>query len=671
MTAMSPMRRAWLTARPLLACALLLASALSAAADAPPPVKLTILGYHEISERTDSLEPGYSVPPEEFAREMAWLKSSGYHFVSVDDVLADARGRKALPDKAVLLTFDDGYQSVYSKAFPILQAYHAPAVVALVGSWLENAHGIVDFDGRPIPRSDLMSWAELREMVKSGLIEIGSHTHTLHQGIVGNPEGNLQPAAVTRQWLAARGRYEDEAAYKRRITADLKRNSDLIQAHVGKRPRVIVWPYGRYNIETRTIAARLGMPIGLTLDDGPNTAQTPLYGLRRVLVQPGMAVARLDRAIQLRNHNVPEDGMPGKVMHIDLDYVYDTDQKQQEENLGRLLERIVAMGVNTVYLQAFADPDNDGAATAVYFPNRHMPVRADLFNRVAWQILTRTGVARVYAWMPMLAWQLPASNPAARDLVVTEPNVASHASAEYPRLSPFSPRARKVIREIYEDLGRSSTIDGVLFKDDVALSEYEDASPWALKTYREWGLPQSLSELRSHDELLRRWTVRKTEYLDAFAVELAGVLRAEEPGLKTARTLYASVVRNPHYEAWYSQSLDSSLANFDYTAVMAMPYMEQAADPTVFLRDLVTKVAERPGAMAKVVFELQSVNWRKDDEPIPGTELADTIRTLYSWGVQNVGYYPDDLFENNPDPDLLRPVFHLKPNAPPLSEILH
>jgi len=103
---------------------------------------------------------------------------------------------------------------------------------------------------------------------------------------------------------------------------------------------------------------------------------------------------------------------------------------------------------------------------------------------------------------------------------------------------------------------------------------------------------------------------------------------------------------------------------------MAMPYMEQAADPATFLRDLVNKVAERPGAMAKVVFELQSVNWRKDDEPIPGTELADTIRTLYSWGVQNVGYYPDDLFENNPDPALLRPVFHLKPNAPPLSEIL-
>jgi hypothetical protein len=51
------------------------------------------------------------------------------------------------------------------------------------------------------------------------------------------------------------------------------------------------------------------------------------------------------------------------------------------------------MGVNTVYLQAFSDPDANGSADMVYFPNRHIPMRADLFNRVAWQIQTRTPVS--------------------------------------------------------------------------------------------------------------------------------------------------------------------------------------------------------------------------------------------------------------------------------------
>ena len=88
---------------------------------------------------------------------------------------------------------------------------------------------------------------------------------------------------------------------------------------------------------------------------------------------------------------------------------------------------------------------------------------------------------------------------------------------------------------------------------------------------------------------------------------------------------------------------------------MAMPYMEQAPDPAAFLHKLVEKVAEHPGAMRKVVFELQTVDWRKDGEALPGTELADTIRKLYGWGVKNIAYYPDNLFKNNPDPKQLRP----------------
>jgi biofilm PGA synthesis lipoprotein PgaB len=642
-----------------------------ARAAADVPVKFTVLSYHEIAERNDALLPGYAVSPANFAQQMQWLKDSGYHFVSMDDVLADEAGSSQLPDKAVLITFDDGYHSVYTQAFPVIKALHVPVVIAVVGSWLEPDDGNVDFDGRAIPRADLLSWAEIREMVRSGLVEIASHSYALHHGVAANPQGNLQPAATARQWITGRNRYEEESTYRRRVAADLRRNAALLRSRLGRSPRVIVWPYGRYNIETRTIAAKLGMPVGLTLDDGPNTADTPLWGLRRVLVQPDLTLEGLDREIQLRNRAVVDDGHPGKIMHIDLDYIYDADPAQQEDNLGRLLERIVAMGVNTVYLQAFADPDGNGAADAVYFPNRHLPMRADLFNRVAWQIDTRTRVRRVYAWMPMLAWQLPAHDPAANDKVLTLPNVANHGSMGYPRLSPFSPRARKAIREIYEDLGRSTSIDGVLFHDDVTLSDYEDGSRWALKTYRKWGLPQPVAELRANDELLRRWAERKTQYLDDFATELAGVVREEQPGLETARNLYANVVLNPYSQTWYSQSLDSSLAHYDYTAIMAMPYMEQAPDPMAFLRQIVDKVAERPGAMSKVVFELQSVNWLNNDEPLPGTELADTIRTLYGWGVRNVAYYPDNLFRNSPDPKQLRPVFDSKPENPPLSDLLH
>jgi biofilm PGA synthesis lipoprotein PgaB len=633
---------------------------------APSPVKLTILSYHEIAERADALVPTYAVTPANFAAQMQWLKSSGYHFVSMDDVLADAAGRKPLPEQAALITFDDGYSSVYTQVFPILKAMKAPAVVALVGSWMEPQTGDVNFDGRPIPRSDLLSWDEINEMTKSGLVEIASHTYALHRGIIANPQGNMEPAATARQWLPDQKKYEDEASYQHRVAADLRQNNQLLKSHLGRSPRIIVWPYGRYNIETTHIAKSLGLPIGLTLDDGPNTASTQLYGLRRVLVEQTMSVADIAHEITLRNRSIVDDDRPVKAMHLDLDYIYDPDPAQQEKNLGQWLERIVAMGVNTVYLQAFSDPDANGAADAVYFPNRHLPMRADLFNRVAWQISTRTPVKRVYAWMPLLAWQLPLGEPAAHDKVVTLPNVANHLAMGYPRLSPFSPRARQVIREIYDDLARSSTIDGILFHDDVTLSDYEDASPWALKAYRRWGLPASVAGIRANTEFMASWTQHKTAYLDAFAVELAQRVRDQQPDLKSARNLYAQVVLNPHSQEWYSQSLASSLANYDYTAIMAMPYMEQAPDANAFLRDVVDKVSEHRDAMKKVVIELQTVDWRHGDQPIPGAELADDIRNLYAWGVQNVAYYPDNLFKNNPDPVLLRPVFDTKPNKPPI-----
>jgi biofilm PGA synthesis lipoprotein PgaB len=639
----------------------------SLCARADEAAELTILSYHEIAERNDALVPEYTVTPTNFVRQMDWLKNNGYHFVSVDDLLAERAGKRPLPDKPVLITFDDGYHSVYTHAFPILKMFKAPAVVALVGAWLDKPDGKVNFDGKSIPRSDLLSWDEIREMTASGLVEIASHSHSLHEGIPANPQGNLQPAATARRWLADSRRYEDEAAYRRRVTEDLKRNNDLLQQRLGNAPRIIVWPYGRYNAETTAIARKLGLTVGLTLDDGANTRSTPLHALRRILVERTMALWDLNREIESRNANLPDDGRPGKIMHVDLDYIYDPDPAQQEQNLGRLLDRIQALGVNTVYLQAFADPDANGAADAVYFPNRHLPMRADLFNRVSWQIATRTQVKRVYAWMPMLAWELPRNNPAAADTVVTLPRADNngHLNMGYPRLSPFSARARAVIRDLYQDLARSTPLDGLLFHDDVTLSDYEDASPEALRTYQSWGLPASVAAIHASDDLLGRWTILKINTLDNFAAELAAVVREEQPGIHTARNLYAQVALNPRSEVWYSQSLENSLQNYDYTAIMAMPYMEQAADPTAFLHELVDRVNSFPGAMDKVVFELQSVDWRNHDAPIPTRELADTVKALYGWGVKNVAYYPDNLFINNPDPAVLRPVLDSKPNLPP------
>ncbi len=635
-----------------------------ASASSETDEKFTVLSYHEIADPGEALIPEYAVTPTMFVRQIDWLKNNGYNFVSVDDILADHGGRRPLPPKAVLITFDDGYRSMYEHAWPLLKMLKIPSVVAVVGAWEEDK-GTVNFDGRMITRDKLMTWAQLRELSESGLVEVSSHSFDLHHGIQGNPQGNMEPAATTRRWMADKNAYEDEASYKARVTADLKRSRDIIRDRIGKAPRVIAWPYGRYTYTLRDIAQQLGMPIGLTLDDGGNMEDTPLWAMRRVLVQSTMNLQSLEAEMNLRNQNLSDNDRAQKVMHVDLDYIYDADPAQQERNLGHMLDRIQSLAVTTVYLQAFADPDANGSADAVYFPSRHMPMRADLFNRVAWQIETRTQVKRVYAWMPMMAWELPASEPASNDKLVTLPSAdGGHLNMGYKRLSMFSPRVRETVKEIYEDLSRSATFDGVLFHDDATLSDYEDASSFAFAAYKDWGLPPSVEKIRASDDMIGRWTIMKINAIDTFAKELADTVRAESPALKTARNLYARVVLDPKAEVWYSQAFENSLANYDFTAIMAMPYMEGATDHAQFFKDLIARVKDRPGAMSRVVFELQTVDWAHDDRPIPVQELTDTIKSLYDQGVEHIAYYPDMLFENHPEWSPMRHTFAIKPDVP-------
>ena len=623
---------------------------------------LAILCYHEVASKDEAVSPEFAISPVNLLRQIEWLEARGHHFVSLQQVIDARAGRARLPSRPVLLSFDDGYASIHRNAWPVLKLYRIPAVVAVVGQWLES-EGSVDVDGQRLSRDLFMSWAQLREMKDSGLVEIASHTHDLHRGIIGNPQGNLQPAATTRRFLGESLGYEREPDYRERVLADLRRNSRLIRFNLGDAPRAVVWPYGSHNTAGHELAREAGLSVGLTLDDGGNDDSVPLHSLRRILVDAGTTLKDLERELRVREQGLSDNQRAVKVMHVDLDRLHDADPDQQRRNIELLIRRIRAMQVNTIYLQAYSDPDGNGSADALYFPNRHLPMRADLFNHVSWLILKRTQAKRVYAWMPMMAFELPAGHPLAGTLVETEQVDSSHLNMGYHRLTPFSPAVRDLVAEIYQDLARSSHFAGLLFHDDVTLSDYEDASAIAAGVHKSWGLPYTLPEIRANEDWLLHWTHMKTRFLDSFAQRLADVVRQEIPDLRTARNLYAQVALNPYSSTWYAQSLTASVAHYDFTAIMAMPYMEQATDHAAFYRDMVQQVKSVPGAMDKVVFELQATDWR-NGQRIPSEEMAQTINSLYDMGVRHVGYYPDNLFQDHPDAAILSRAFARRSSEP-------
>ena len=82
-----------------------------------------------------------------------------------------------------------------------------------MGYWIDTPlNKPVDFAGTPRARSDFLTWEQVREISKSGLVEIAAHTDASHTGILANPQGNQEPAAATRRYDAATGTYETEAA---------------------------------------------------------------------------------------------------------------------------------------------------------------------------------------------------------------------------------------------------------------------------------------------------------------------------------------------------------------------------------------------------------------------------------------------------------------------------
>ncbi|WP_083026413.1 poly-beta-1,6-N-acetyl-D-glucosamine N-deacetylase PgaB [Vreelandella lionensis] len=638
----------------VMSAVLLMTISIQQAQAARAPDDYVVISYHDVVD--SSVTPELDIYSQTITRSRLiehfnLISTGGYQPVSLQQILDARAGKAPLPEKAVLLTFDDGYRSFYDIVFPLLKLYNFPAVQAVVGSWLDTpAGGRVPYGSITLPRERFLSWEQVKTLDESPLVEIASHSYNLHYGVFGNPMGNEQAAAVTSIWNPRSG-YETEAGYLTRIRNDMALTQQRFQEEIGKSPRIIVWPYGAYSEATLNIAAEYGMEYTFSLLSAPNRLHDSMRSMNRYLIDQETTLETIEEILSNRLWENEEQ----RIVHVDLDYVYDPDPIQQEQNLDRLIERIFRYGVSTFYLQAYADPDGDGVTDALYFPNRHLPVRADLFNRVAWQLKKRANV-KVYAWMPVLAYDLGDDYQ-----YVTDVRTGQESPNQYRRPPPYVEENRRTIVEIYQDLGRLTKFDGLLFHDDAFYTDFEGANPAALDAYASADLPRDINAIRNDDNLMTAWTRFKGEHLTDFTQELAQAAnyyrQADNKVFTTSRNLYAVTVMEPRSQRWFAQDMQNFASGYDYVAVMAMPYMEEADNPNEWLRSLARRSLAQVSA-DQLVFELQAQNWHTQT-PIPSKEMAQWVRILREEGIKHIGYYPDDFHNNHPDINVMRPVFSI------------
>lgn len=344
--------------------------------------ELTVLTYHNIVA-----EPGddiYAVSRSAFVAQMDYLETHGYQPISISTLDRVIKKQANLPKKAVLLTFDDGLRSYNDFVAPILNIYGYPSVLSVVSGWVDGNNTPPEYHNK------LLSWPELRELQKSPIVEIISHSHDLHTGVQSNPQGNHAPAGVTRIFFPANDSYESESAFRQRIAADLKHGVTRFEKELKAKPIAITWPYGRYDKVLSTEADLLGMKIQLTLDDGPNM-KNQLQVLNRIMI---MRDTKIDDFVADLNYEPIRD-LTHRFVEISLDKFSGQSPDQQNELLSYLLNNIEQSDVNTVIISPFT---NDGKKA--FFPTQQMKVETDILNRVTHQLHNHSDIRHVYLRLP-------------------------------------------------------------------------------------------------------------------------------------------------------------------------------------------------------------------------------------------------------------------------------
>lgn len=128
-------------------------------------LRLPILVYHyveDVTDQRDTLRQSIATRPSFFEGQLKYLKSNDYTVVTLDDLYRDLQGQTRLPEKSVILTFDDGYRDFYTDAYPLLKKYQIKALNYIIVNHLG--------------RSGNLTEAMIKEMLASGLVTIGCHT---------------------------------------------------------------------------------------------------------------------------------------------------------------------------------------------------------------------------------------------------------------------------------------------------------------------------------------------------------------------------------------------------------------------------------------------------------------------------------------------------------------
>ncbi|WP_052098332.1 polysaccharide deacetylase family protein [Paenibacillus stellifer] len=258
--------------------------------------KVAVLMYHDINP---TQKGGDIITPDRFAEQLDFLRSKGMNFISLQQFRLFMQGGE-VPENAVMVTFDDGYENFYTTAYPIMRERNIPGVSFVITG---------DFSKGAVVNTPHMTRQEIADMIRSDpAMEVQPHTDRLHY------KTGVRTDALTAP-LVRNGIAESPQQYAERITADLNRCIGTLKPMNAHPVDTFAYPYGLYTPEVQRIVRQSGIRYAFTTSLGLAERSDDPLAIPRInggspLVSPQRLFASIhwENRSRQRGHNlyIPE-----------------------------------------------------------------------------------------------------------------------------------------------------------------------------------------------------------------------------------------------------------------------------------------------------------------------------------------------------------------------------
>lgn len=223
------------------------------------------LMYHNINDTYDAKNASVEISGEKFKEHMNTLKENGYTAIFFKDYLSAVKGEKKLPEKPILITFDDGYLNNYTVGLPILKETGMKATIFIVTGRM-GLQGAVTYPH--------FTWQQAREMEQSGFVDIQSHTqYHSHLPMISNNN----------------------------LLIELRKSKFIIEKNLNKKVNILAYPYGEWNeyvIDSAKKAGYEACVLADPVDPGVNRLNENTFLMKRITVYGNMTGEELIREIK-------------------------------------------------------------------------------------------------------------------------------------------------------------------------------------------------------------------------------------------------------------------------------------------------------------------------------------------------------------------------------------